>query len=582
MSSILLLALTFSAPSCCDRGFDTQECLPGESTFYISAPFPDRSSEQLELAPLADHSPSLLSGMVTMQFDPKTLRIEGTPADVVSMESLTGLPWTTYCSNDRILNFTHVFSEHENQVVYVAESIGEIQPGSTLVLGSDDGLIVWLNGEKILERLIGRELHTKDELVPVHSDRRHNVFLYKINQGDGGWALSTSLVDSVEARMTLENHSYEIYARLFENPQVQADSMSSILLGFDSRMEIDSTARIKLTLSDSEGVEIDSTVVSANRVKELVHFSAPAKSMKTMQAEILRSDSVVFQLGTFVIPLDSTEFDAKSPKSCDKPTSLALRDVAHELRADTLDVIGPVLKAAMLDALYSCFGLSSIKIRGYESVDFVQPYLLVAPSQSVAGKPLVHFSYGISDKSSFWENPEILSERRLQRRRALSSQSKVVIAITHASGVASFEQQFTEINNRLIPEHPVAPVLVFSRGADWIMTLMQKRDLPFNAVGMISPVLPTNVTYLQSMAQATAKKYPNVKWFVRHGLDDNDAPIHLTRIWVKALLDNGATVDYQEIPHSTHWTFIEDVEKSYLDFVLENLDLTEVSNDHSP
>ncbi len=64
-----------------------------------------------------------------------------------------------------------------------------------LELGSDDGLQVWLNGERILHKDVYRVALPGQDLVPVHLRQGWNMVLLKIGQAEGDWGFYFRLTD---------------------------------------------------------------------------------------------------------------------------------------------------------------------------------------------------------------------------------------------------------------------------------------------------------------------------------------------------------------------------------------------------
>lgn len=62
-----------------------------------------------------------------------------------------------------------------------------------MVMGSDDGIKVWLNGKVVHANSAGRGLDPNAETVEVHLVEGWNPMLVKVSQGGGGWAAWVSL-----------------------------------------------------------------------------------------------------------------------------------------------------------------------------------------------------------------------------------------------------------------------------------------------------------------------------------------------------------------------------------------------------
>lgn len=76
----------------------------------------------------------------------------------------------------------------DNAVAYAATSLvaPEDLPAQ-LALGSDDGVVVWLNGVEVHRNNIGRPYGPKQDVIPIQLKRGPNTLLLKINQGGGDW-----------------------------------------------------------------------------------------------------------------------------------------------------------------------------------------------------------------------------------------------------------------------------------------------------------------------------------------------------------------------------------------------------------
>jgi hypothetical protein len=76
----------------------------------------------------------------------------------------------------------------ENAATYLYRTITAAQAMPLMVsLGSDDGLQVWLNGEKLLARNVARGVEPDQELVRLDLKAGENRLLLKVNNGSGGY-----------------------------------------------------------------------------------------------------------------------------------------------------------------------------------------------------------------------------------------------------------------------------------------------------------------------------------------------------------------------------------------------------------
>jgi len=66
---------------------------------------------------------------------------------------------------------------------------------AVLAVGSDDGVVAWLNDERVHANLAHRGHVAKSDKIPVKLKKGHNKLLLKITQAWGGWATSAHVLD---------------------------------------------------------------------------------------------------------------------------------------------------------------------------------------------------------------------------------------------------------------------------------------------------------------------------------------------------------------------------------------------------
>lgn len=58
---------------------------------------------------------------------------------------------------------------------------------ASLAVGTDDGVVIWLNGREIHRHPVGRPYQSKEDRIAVRLKQGTNTLLLKVNQGGGGW-----------------------------------------------------------------------------------------------------------------------------------------------------------------------------------------------------------------------------------------------------------------------------------------------------------------------------------------------------------------------------------------------------------
>ncbi len=117
-----------------------------------------------------------LEGLLDSDFPPETQEVDWrplTPADPAK-------PWLA--DLDASLG-------GENCVAYLLTDFeSTTAQAADLVLGSDDGIKAWLNGELVHENNVFRGLEPESDMVRVQLKQGRNKLMLKVSQGTGGWA----------------------------------------------------------------------------------------------------------------------------------------------------------------------------------------------------------------------------------------------------------------------------------------------------------------------------------------------------------------------------------------------------------
>jgi hypothetical protein len=92
------------------------------------------------------------------------------------------------------LDLSNYFEITDSRTAYVlAELHAQEKANYKLGIGSDDGVTVWLNGEKIQEKLVLRTARAGEDKLNLHLKPGKNLILFRINNLGGDWRLIASL-----------------------------------------------------------------------------------------------------------------------------------------------------------------------------------------------------------------------------------------------------------------------------------------------------------------------------------------------------------------------------------------------------
>ncbi|MEW5902341.1 MAG: hypothetical protein AB1715_12825, partial [Acidobacteriota bacterium] len=94
------------------------------------------------------------------------------------------------------LRLTEIFSPNEQVIVYGLAYVHSAEPRAThLLLGSDDGVRVWLNDELVHSNPAYRGAYPDQDKIKVSLRKGWNKVLIKVLQGAGGWGFYLRFAD---------------------------------------------------------------------------------------------------------------------------------------------------------------------------------------------------------------------------------------------------------------------------------------------------------------------------------------------------------------------------------------------------
>jgi len=123
----------------------------------------------------------------------------GIMPEVGVIDQPSGLAWRKIeAATTGEMNFLDMgFQYSENCAVYAASYIySPTERNANLLIGSDDGMAVWLNDKLVHRHLVYRALQRAEDKVPVRLAGGWNRLLVKVFNGSGGFALAGDIVDS--------------------------------------------------------------------------------------------------------------------------------------------------------------------------------------------------------------------------------------------------------------------------------------------------------------------------------------------------------------------------------------------------
>ncbi len=127
-----------------------------------------------------------------------TAKMDGTDflggeADMTASVPVLSRDWAEGCldieSPENALNA--FYGQHENCCAYLLTVVeSKVAQAAELLVGSDDGFAVWLNGKCLANRIeLRRGLAVDQDRLPVSLRKGFNILMIKVSQGGGGWGV---------------------------------------------------------------------------------------------------------------------------------------------------------------------------------------------------------------------------------------------------------------------------------------------------------------------------------------------------------------------------------------------------------
>ena len=123
--------------------------------------------------------------------------------DVVVTSAGDTLRWQRYHSSQPIVDLLSALGRHENATAYAYCNLtSEATATNQMLLGSDDGASVWINGQRVFHKPAFRPLLLDDDAFAADLQQGPNRCLLKISQSTGAWAFSFRALQSNPAHVS--------------------------------------------------------------------------------------------------------------------------------------------------------------------------------------------------------------------------------------------------------------------------------------------------------------------------------------------------------------------------------------------
>jgi len=515
------------------------------------------------------------------------------------LNNLSGLIWKPFQSKDSVLQLDRMLRSGDNQIAYIAERVE--MPCDTslyLSLGSDDGFILWVNGDSIASHSIGRSVHPDDELIPVHLHRGANVMLYKVTQRDGSWGLFRAFRTKKQAGTILNTKLPTMFGDL---PQscILADSASWLHLNSDSRRRVDSMHYISWRWRDWNGTILHSTAPRpVNTLPDSIPLPVLGNRFLLWDVSVTNQNKAVLFRDQIPIGFKQEvnqrvrQIIRDSLVSYHKGLDAQVRFKAVQSVFDrmmTHDSAAIVYATrGQMQILYGAWNTlhksqevhheTGIHLYGIKNPvkNGITTWRMFTPETSRKGEDRVTIPAVLAlhvdfdDTGDYWKTYQAQSHTLFWRWEAFSDFYRMHIISPYFSGSGSgFVRSGEDLHHILLKTSLIGSArkevnvtaLAWSKGAFTLLGLLKKPWFKVKNVALISPFLPENTNDMLHEILAIKQAHPDIHWLIWHGLDDTDVPVFINRKFVKLLKEQGFAVTDTEVPYSTHWNYFTDPEQ---------------------
>lgn len=478
---------------------------------------------------------------------------------VFACNRLTETSSDVVLSNDvDYLNFLEIHPSALDTSIYVSEELwAKNDTNLTLSLGSDDGFTLWLNGDSITSRQVGRGVRVHDDLIDLTLNQGRNTVRYRIDQRDGGWGLWRNWLTTSQRDSVLHEFAYQIYSDVVET-SILPDSVRHMTFNLDPRRLVDNIHQITLQWEDVivfDGAPKDMpqqidlptafngfTMLSLN-VRDTngkVVFAEHYPIWSESGAETMRRRVDAYDQGLVLDEVNRSKYSTRKQAEL----FLDLRDFVRAGRTRP----GPRLS----------------EFAG-RIIQHYRPQLPVDPSKPKKLVVLLHAEFDDS-VISYWNTYAGRSHALMADWTAASTRFRIEFLQTLIPADAGSMLETARWLAELIRKQNAdeIAILAWSKSAFTLFEMLPSSGIPVTRIGWISPWLPADANHATRMVLRLKQEYPRVSWHIFHGVADTDVPLYIPRLWRDTLLKADYRVDYSEVPWSSHWHYVQAPEHEFL------------------
>ena len=203
------------------------------------------------------------------------------PGDTVTTAEGKTLTWTVYRTEGNLIDLHHAVGNYQEAVCYTFCLLESDQGGDgEFLVGSDDGVVVFLNGQRVHTQPVRRAIVVDEDRVPVSLRPGKNRCLMKISNGVQDWALTTRVLPPTRA--VIAGVITDESGKTLANVPVHLWQSSTMI----AKAETDTKGSYQFSVYPATGhYDIQATLGNKGNWEMGVHLSAGARAKMNITLE---------------------------------------------------------------------------------------------------------------------------------------------------------------------------------------------------------------------------------------------------------------------------------------------------------
>ena len=482
---------------------------------------------------------------------------------------LSKTTWQPLPRTDSLISFHDYSDIGEHATILVLDNYQAKEAGEYLIrLGSDDGFRLFVNGDEVSRRIIGRSVKPDSDWISVSLKKGLNQLVFQVNQGTGGWGLYYEIDKNPNIKKLINDRVFEIYRDLPEQ-LIIADTSKFLKLKLDPRQKIDTLHRISFswfvpqtrrTLDRQEFVANESPSLLRLPDNPIYPLLFEYEVLNEIEEVIYKEKVPVFNESSAVKIIDDIFHSKKMESAWRKGLEYVF---AEELGVRKEREFSTRMKSEFLwdllvesgEILYSMGGPRIFLFNG-ELAKRYTPYYVDEDIQEVIA---IHAE--LTDTvTSYFESYPGGSHALMTNWISYAEFFKVSITVPFVNEKDQNLNTSTVLNEFKNLAESYA-VIAWSKSVTTTLNAFKDKAYPIKKAFFISPWLVENPIEQFVLSRKIEQINPQLEIYIWHGLEDMDVPSYIIHGWVKEMNNQNVDTFLKEIPYSTHWTFWEAPER---------------------